>query len=386
MSSGFSTRVFTTSLAIFAMLFGAGNLIFPLRIGVQSGGHFLTGFLGFALTGIILPVMGLLAIVAYRGSYEEFFRPLGRIFGPLFIFCCMMVIGPFIVMPRIMALSYEMLSSVLPMMPIIVFTALFALIVFLATYRLNKVLDVIGKYLSPIKVASLGLIIGVGVITASKLVVLDINRMSFFLASLADGYLTLDLLGTIFFGSIIVRLLSEYGRKEEHIDLKKAMVITAFSGLFAGLLLGLVYLGMVYLGAAYGEGLEALNEGQIFSAIALRILGVHGAILIAAVVFIAGLTTIASLTVVVGEYLHRLFPRVFTYSKAIAVVLLISAFIANCGLGAILGYSKPFILFFYPLIVVVTLCNLISKIFGVTFVKIPVLLTAILYSIYWFMV
>lgn len=377
-----ATRILTTSLAIFAMLFGAGNLIFPLRIGVQSGGHVFVGFFGFALTGILLPVLGLMAIVSFQGNYEAFFGRLGKWLGGISIFLSMMIIGPFIAMPRIMSLSYEMLKAFLPGVPLFVFTAFFALLAFLMTYRLSRLLDIIGKYLSPAKVLSIVTVIIAGLVVSNYTGTQAIDKGLFFWESLIRGYGTLDLIGAIFFGSIVVRLLAEYTGKAESIDLTKAVKITGTSGFFAGLLLGMVYLGITCLGAFHGQELAHLNDGEIFSTIAYTILGNLGAAIIGLVVFLAGLTTLVSITAVVGEYITRISHKKISYQVAVGSVLTVCAIVASSGLGALIVYTTPFINFFYPSIITLTVCNILYKIYGFNWVKIPVILTALISA--WF--
>lgn len=385
MTRALFSRIFTTSLTIFAMMFGAGNLIFPTRLGVESGGHVWAGFLGFSLTGILLPMLGLMAIVTFSGDYEAYFARLGRIPGKIFIFICMMIIGPLLVMPRIVALSYVLLLPLLPCTPVWLFSFVFAALAFLIAFRMSKVLDLIGKFLSPIKVLSLASIVLLGLWRAQAMMHAPLDVWGYFRHSMASGYQTLDLLAVIFFGAIIVRLLFEYAEKSEHMTLKRAVSITAYSGVIAGLLLGLIYLGMIYMGAFYGEGLLGLGEGEIFRQIVLRISGCYGAMLIGLVVFIAGLTTIVSLSAVLGDYVHRVSHKKVSYTWAVGLVLGVCALMASFGLTNILVYSMPLINFFYPLIIVTTVCNLLYKWLGFTWIKLPVFLTALIsaWLVFW---
>lgn len=285
-------------------------------------------------------------------------------------------------MPRIMDLAYEMVRPFLPSMPLLLFTILFALVAFIATYRLNRLLDIIGKYLSPAKVVSIVSIIIIGLFTAHQAEYRPIDQIAFFWNSLLKGYGTLDLIGAIFFGSIVVQLLSQYSNKKEHIDLSKAVHITAISGLFAGLLLGAVYLGITCLGAFHTQGISSLNEGEIFSQVAFRILGNWGAAVIGFVVVLAGLTTLVSISAVVGEYIQLVSNQRISYAYSVAVVLTACALIANSGLTMLLVYSGPFINFFYPLIIAITVCNLLYKLYGFTWIKLPVAITALISA--WF--
>ena len=373
MNNVFVKRIYITSLTIFAMLFGAGNLMFPLRVGIESGDKTIWGLAGFIITGVLLPLLGLLAIVAFKGDYRAFFGRVGKLPGALLVLFCMMVIGPFVVMPRIVALSYEMLQPFLPDMTVLTFAIMFLSLVFLVTYRLGKLLDIIGKFLSPLKVSSLIIIILWGVFTGSSALPSQKSIVTLFSKGAVYGYYTLDLLGAIFFGSIIVTLLTRYADPDEKASMNNAVKLAAISGIFAALLLTFMYAGMSFLGAFHGVGLEHLNEGQIFSAISFKILGHYGAALIGVTVFLACFTTTVSLSAVVADYVRlELFDSKISYPTALALVLAITAFIARHGLEAILRYSVPFIIACYPVFIVITICNILYKLFGFTYIKIPV--------------
>lgn len=375
MNKQFFLRILMTSLTIFAMLFGAGNLMFPLRLGIEAGSKTLWGFLGFSVTGVLLPLLGILAIVAFKGDYRAFFGRVGRIPGFLLTLFCMMVIGPFVVMPRIVTLSYEMLQPFLPAMHPGVFSFFFLALAFGATYRPGKLLDIIGKLLSPLKVFSLLLIVGIGLMTQGNIQPQLQSGWHLFAQGLEYGYLTLDLIGAIFFGSIIVNLLTHYAPSNEKVSTRYAVKIAALSGIFAAVLLLLVYAGMSYLGAAHGAGLAHLNEGQIFSAVSFKILGVYGAALIGLTVFLACFTTTVSLSAVVAEFVqHELFDGALTYQTALVGILLTCGLIARHGLGAILTFSVPVIVAAYPLFIVITLCNLLYSLFNFKMIKMPVAL------------
>lgn len=378
MNKQFVSRIAMTSLTIFAMLFGAGNLMFPLRLGIECGSQTVWGFAGFVLTGVVLPLLGLLAIVSFSGDYTKFFGRIGKIPGFLMTLFCMMVIGPFVVLPRIVTLSYEMLQPFLPAMTPGVFAVFFLLLVLIATYRPGKLLDIIGKVLSPLKVASLALIVLIGVLTGGELATSVEPGWELFARGAQYGYLTLDLLGAIFFGSIVVNLLTLYADASERISTRDAVKITAISGVFAATLLAIIYAGMSYLGAAHGQELCHLNEGQIFSLITFKVLGSYGALLVGLTIFLACFTTTVSLTAVVADYVRReLFDEKISYSIALAMVLSICAVIARHGLSTILAVSIPVIVAVYPVIIMITVCNLAYALWGIKTIKVPVALATI---------
>src|SRR5580700_8600887 len=99
-------RLLTVSFAVFSMFFGAGNLIYPLEVGLTSGIDGIVGLVGFLLTAVALPFIGLFAMILFDGNYNEFFNRLGIVPGQMLLFVCLMIIGPVIAIPRIITLSH----------------------------------------------------------------------------------------------------------------------------------------------------------------------------------------------------------------------------------------------------------------------------------------
>lgn len=357
--------------------------MFPPKLGIEMGQHTWLGFFGFFLSGVFLPMLALLTIVAFEGDYQKFFGRLGSPLDKIFIFICMLIIGPLVVMPRIIMLSYAMLKPFLPLFTSpLLFAVGFSTLAFLATYRPGKLLDIVGKFLSPLKVLTLLTIVTIGLFSGSAPEAVTESAGDLFGKAFTYGYGTLDVLGAIFFGAIIVHLLTKYVSADERLSMKDAMSVTAVSSVFAGLLLGAVYLGMTLLGAYHGQGLGMLDEGEIFSEVAFRVLGSLGAAFIGASVFLACFTTNVSLAAVLGEYVQNISGKRLSYAQAVGAVIAVCTVIASLGLKNILVYSMPFIMFIYPLIIVITLCNLAYKLFGFKPIILPVALTTAVLLVY----
>lgn len=354
--------------------------MFPPKLGIEMGQHTWLGFFGFFLSAVILPMLGLLAIVVFDGSYQRFFGRLKFGLGHVFIFLSMLIIGPLVVMPRIVVLSYTMLKSFLPgFVSLFIFSVGFSLLAFGATYRPGRLLDIIGKFLSPLKVLSLLIIVLVGIFSGAAPEPVDATPLSLFMKAFYYGYMTLDVLGAIFFGHIIVTLLTKYASESERLSMKDAIKVTAFAGVVAGALLGAVYLGMTLLGAYHGQGLGALDEAEVFAAVVMRVLSSLGAAFVGATVFLACFTTNVSLAAVVGEYAQSIIgSKYITFAQAVAAVLTCTVIIAQVGLVQIKAFSMPILLFLYPLIIVITLCNLAYKLFGFRYITAPVAITAVI--------
>jgi branched-chain amino acid:cation transporter, LIVCS family len=369
-------RVFQISLVIFAMLFGAGNLMLPLKVGLLSGSKMMWGFIGFVLTGVLLPLLGLVSIIEFDGDYNTFFGRLGRWPGAVAIFLCIMAIGPLIIMPRIVTLSYEMMQPFLPAIPVWLFALAFLGLVFAATYRPRRLLTIIGSVLSPFKIVSLLIIIVAGLLSGSPAQQVTASGWSLLVAGAEYGYGTLDLLATIFFGSVVVKMLK--GDSALHYTGKQRIRVALAAGIGAATILGLVYFGMCFLGAFHGQGLEHLNEGQLFSTISFRVLGHYGAALIGFTVFIACFTTAVALAAVVTDYFQMtVFKNRFGYAQVLLAVLATTLVPASLGLSVIMKFSMPLIIAMYPVLIVIAACNLLYKLTGFKMIQLPVLVTFI---------
>ena len=198
----------TLGLAIFSMLFGAGNIIYPIKAGVVSGNQNFFGIIGFLLTGVLLPVIGLVAMILFDGDYKKFFYRLGNTSGFMAILFCMFIIGPMIAMPRCITVPYEMILPFLPAyITLPIFSALFTFITFLLTYKESKLLEILGNVISPILVASLAYVTIAGLWNAQSMVPQTTPTLSVFTEQFVYGFQTLDLLATLFFAYIILKIL-----------------------------------------------------------------------------------------------------------------------------------------------------------------------------------
>jgi len=374
--------IITTGLTIFAMLFGASNLMFPLKSGIISGNQLIVGLCGFLISGALIPLAGLIAIMFFDGDYKTFFYRLGKIPGATLIFACMLIIGPLLVMPRIIAFSYEMIRPFIEYyVSLKIFTIIFSLLTFICCYKKNSIIDLIGKILSPLILLSLCVIFGIGMWTRGVPVEINSSSLEVFKENFLLGYHTLDLLGTIFFGYIILSILRTTEKEYSKKNLAHIMLLSSLVGIS---LLSIVYIGLGYLASWHGQEFANLDLGKIFIQLVLKIVGSSGALLISSTVFLACLTTIIALASVASEYLRtEIADKKISYVYALIAVLVLSGILAQFELGTILKYSAPFIYILYPALITLTFCNLGFKLFNFKPVKTPVLLVFLLSTAYY---
>lgn len=383
----------TTGFAIFCMFFGAGNLIYPLQVGITSGTHSFFGIAGFLITAVLLPFAGLIAMTLFSGDYNAFFGRLYQPFGQIILFISLMVIGPVIAIPRIVSLSHVMTAPFLPLpffqsiniYSSFVFALLFLSITFLATYRPGKIVGIIGNIVTPILLTTLCMIIIKGLMTAQNMMVVDTTPLASFKENLIRGYETLDLLGAIFFSSILIAMLKDniHGENKQ----TKMATICLKSSIIGVTLLSLIYIGMNLLGAFHGHNISCPNTGALFSNLSFIILGSCGAGIIAATVFLACISTAIALAATVAGYLQKvIFRDRISYFWALVITLLACLPLSTYGLTTVLKLTAgPLVYVGYPIIIALTFCNILYKTVHFKPVNIPVALTffAALISYMW---
>lgn len=371
-----------TGLAVFSLLFGAGNLMYPIAVGLSSGKYNYIGLTGFLITAVLLPLMGLVGMILYDGDYDSFFGRLGAIPGKIMIAACIIIIGPGLVIPRIVSVAHCMIAPFLPfefLQSLFVFSIIYLGITFLGSFKENKIVDVLGWVISPMLLISLAIVIIKGFLTAETFVPTSLTPLKIFGMNMLEGYGTLDLLGTLFFSSIIIKILKEkfYSKDCSSVCLKKLAIFGLKAGTIGVGLLAIVYFGLSYLAAYHGHNLSALNSGEAFKEIVLNVAGSYGALLLAIATLMACLSTSIGLGAVTADYIQKnIFKSKLSYITSLTIVLIACIPLSCYGLNAVLAITGGPITFIgYPTLIALTACNILYKLFDFKYVKTPVAAT-----------
>jgi LIVCS family branched-chain amino acid:cation transporter len=260
-----------------------------------------------------------------------------------------------------------------------IFALIFFTITFLCTYKESRVVDLLGYVISPIKIGALVFIITKGLWYAVPSLIIDITPSKAFTTNLLRGYETLDLLAAIFFAYVILTIL-----KKAHYDLvntpKKRALLCLQSGAIGLSVLALVYAGMILLGYYYRSVIAPdLDAGQMFREIALYILGPQGGLLIAVAIVVACLSTAIALAATFSEYLKiDIFKGKISFVQALLITFILCLPLSTFGLGQVLRLTGgPIVFIGYPVLIMLTICNIAYKLFDFKPVKIPVILTLV---------
>lgn len=340
----------TMGFALFAMFFGAGNLVFPLKLGVTSQENWLYSYLGFAVTGVLIPLVGFYAMSLFDGNYHAFFRPLGQKAGLASITLILLLLGPCGAVARCLALCYETVHPIWQSISLFEFSLLASLVVFLFSFRENKTIPILGKFLTPFKLATLAFLVYQGLSAESPPLNMPTNPTLFW-TGLTEGLETLDLLAALAFSCFLCPRLKTAGRP-----------CAANVGLICGVILGLIYAGFCFIAARHASGLATLKQELLLISLSEYLIGPWGAKLTMLVVLLACLTTVIALTSIFAEFLKKeLFKDKIRYEYALATTLLLAIGVSLLRFEGIVAFLLPLMQVAYPALIVLCLAHIWQK-------------------------
>ena len=353
-------------LMLFSLFFGAGNLIFPPSMGEAAGDKTWIVLLGFFITAVGFPVLGVVA-VAKSGGLTNLARRVNPIFATIFTILIYLSIGPGLGIPRAGSLPFEM--AVAPYLPenfsfklaLLIYTIIFFALAYWLSMSPSKLVDRMGKVLTPallllILIMVIGSFVkplgGYGMATKGY-------EVSSFFKGFLDGYLTMDTIAALNFGIVIALAIRSKGIEDD----KKVVSLSIKAGIIAGILLAVIYAMLAHLGATSGGkfGL-AENGAQTLTNITNYIFGKPGAILLALIFTLACLTTCVGLISSCSQYFSTLTKNV-TYENWVRILTAFSLLIANMGLTKILSISVPILNAIYPIAIMLIILAIFDFIF-----------------------
>ncbi|WP_027624307.1 branched-chain amino acid transport system II carrier protein [Clostridium lundense] len=351
---------FVIGLALFAMFFGAGNLIFPPYLGKLTGSQFFLATLGFVVTGVGLPFLGILACTKTNGNFEDMAGRISKRFAVLCSIAIFLAIGPMLAIPRTAATTYEItIQPVFPWMSSLVSMILYFVLNLCFVLKPSKVIDNIGKFLTPALLITLSIIIIKGIVSPIGTIG-DTGAVSVFSSSLIEGYQTMDALAGLMFASVITSSVLQKGYEG-----KDAISITIKSGLVAILGLALIYGGLMYLGAQTSNTLpNDISKTALLLEISSRTLGQYGGAVIGIAMGLACFTTSVGLITAGSSFFENVSNGKLPYKINAIVISVVSIIIGNFGVDKIVKISVPVLCILYPVsitLVGMTLFKVLSR-------------------------
>ena len=359
-------ELLTIGLMMFSIFFGAGNLIFPPALGQAAGDHVLVAMAGFVTTGVGLPLLGITAIALQGGKYIEFISKVTKpAFATAVLVILYLTIGPLFAMPRTGAVSFEIgirpfLSEDSITVGQFVYTAIFFALSYYLALNPSKLIERVGKLLTPVLLVFLVLLfvksfvtpLG-GILEATGPYVATPYSQGF-----QDGYQTMDLLASIAIGTLVVNTVRMRG-----IEGRRALgEVCLIAGIISVVLMSLVYGSLAYLGATSASVLgHSENGGQLLAAAVGILFGSWGNVVLAIIIALACLTTCTGITSGAAWFFNKLLKNKISYERLLLISLTFSFIASNVGLTQIIALAVPFLVLIYPIVIVLVVLSLFER-------------------------
>ena len=352
--------IFILGGGIFAMFFGAGNLIFPPYLGAQLGSDWFLGAVGFCTAASVLSFFGMLAYTKAGGSFEEFTHKVSPAFGKVLGSTLMLIIGPLLVVPRTCAVAYEI--AIIPFfdIPLWLFSIVYFVAVYFFTVSPGNIMDKLGSILTPILLLVILALIVNAFLSEDQITALSKVDNTFY-TSFLSGYQTLDSLGAALFTIVALKSIEEKGYTEP----KARFKMMIWSGTVAIVLVMLVYTGLVYLGATGAKFFVDENVGRtsLLINIVRDSFGSTGTILLSIAVFAACFSTASGLLVAGSSFFHKILKGKLSIIKIMLIYSVVSLVLSPLGVEGIVKVSVPVLEILYPVVIILSFVSLMDRVF-----------------------
>ena len=349
------TDSIVVGFALFAMFFGAGNVVFPPYIGMHAGEQWANGFLFYFIADIGLALVAMFAIL-HAGGADNITGRIGHVASKVLMCAVILCIGPMVAIPRTAATTLEM--SVTPFfsgMSPVVFSIIFFAVILLLSIKQSAVIDIVGKILTPALLIGLLVLIVKGFVSPiGDIVDTGVSASEVTVNGIKSGYQTMDVLAAMAFGIIILSSADEKG----YTDSKSAAKMIGIAAALSGVLLLIVYFGLTYLGATASTVFPTdISRANLLIGIVELLLGKAGLIIFAIVIALACITTAVALVSSAASFFAKLANDKISYSVFVVVICVSSAVISNLGLDMIIAIATPVLDIVYPPMLVLILLS-----------------------------
>lgn len=359
------------AVTLFGMFFGAGNLIFPVHLGQLAGRNALPAVVGFIITAVTIPIMGVAAIGStHSDGLQSLANKVGK--GYSYFFTCLLylTIGPFFAIPRCATTSFT--TGIAPMLaegrsetlPLLLFSLLFFAAVLFFSLRPGKITVWIGKIINPVFLVFLAVLVITAMLHPGAAVAAVEPDPAYagnaLLPSLIEGYGTMDAIAGLAFGIVVIDIIRGMGVTED----RHVAADVLRSGIITGILMAIIYVFTILMGAQ-SRGLFDIsaNGGIALGQIAGHYLGKTGSLILAVTIIFACLKTSIGLVTSCSEAFVRMFPGKLSYRVWAILFTAFSFVVSNVGLSAIISWSLPVLMFIYPLAITLILLALFGRLF-----------------------
>lgn len=351
-----SKQTFITAFALFSLFFGAGNLILPPFLGYNAGNTWLWVSLGFIISSVVLPIMAIYGYARLQGTMLDFANKVSPGFALLYAIV-VYAISSALPSPRTASVTYEMaIQPYFELSSLWVSAIYFALVLVFVLNR-NRILSIIGKFLTPLIIIILFLIIILGLYGVEE-PMRDSIFNNTLTAGIIEGYQTFDAIGGVVVGGVIVISYSLQGKFEY--AAKRKMIGRA--GLLAGFGLAVIYTGLIALGAINSGVFQIDNRTELLTTLSVETLGNIGTAFLAVLVALACFTTAVGIVTGTSDFVKGIFgnsQRAYVITAVLGSAL--GVLMGQFDVHYIIDIALPALMFIYPITIVLIILNVLPK-------------------------
>ena len=350
-------EIFINGFALFSMFFGAGNLILPPFLGKDAGNLWLWVTLGFFITAVFIPLLGILAHARLQGTMYDFGKKVSPTFSLIY---CFIVYAICIALPapRTASVTHEMAIAPYFSSSSLVTSSIYFGLVFVFTMNRSKVLTILGKFLTPLIILILLTIIFVGIFTAPGAITSS-SFKSPFVGGLLEGYQTFDAIASIVVGGVLV--ISMSFNTNTSFEEKKELITKA--GFIAGLGLLIIYAGLIYNGVLFSSTFgDNITRTEVLNSLSNQTLGNIGSVFLSVLVALACFTTAVGVITGTADYfkgINNNSQKVFTITAIIGCLLGIA--VGQFDVKYIINIALPALMFIYPITIILIVLNVLPE-------------------------
>ncbi|MEE3245610.1 MAG: branched-chain amino acid transport system II carrier protein, partial [Bacteroidota bacterium] len=349
----FNKEVLVTGFAIFSLFFGAGNLILPPYLGYLSGTHWLLVTLGFFISAVFIPILGVIAHARLQGTMLDFATKIHPVFSTVF---CILVYLVSVTLPgpRTASVTYEMAIEPYFEINSLTSSAIYFGLVLLSALNRSKLLDLLGKYLTPLLLLILVTIIAI-LCLAEIPIANDKHITNVVSTGILEGYQTYDAIGAIVIGALAIISLKIKFKESSVTEKRKVLFKAAF---IAGIGLLLIYTGLIYAGSLFSNLTEEPSRTDLLTLLSYEALGSSGNIVLSILVALACFTTAVGVVTGTADFFQVLNRSNKTiYPLMVTLACIAGIIIGQTGVSYIITIGVPILAFIYPLVITLILLN-----------------------------
>ncbi len=329
-------RVIVAGFAIFAMLFGSGNIAFPPILGKTFVSGWGIANLGWLIAAVVIPMLGYFGSMLFEAETEKYMKPLGKHITALFMLLVMVMVGPFGVAARCVNVAFGGIRVAMPDCPDLLFNIIFCIVATILAWNPGKLIQLMGTIFTPLKFGGIAIVIVMAMLMAnSEIPTNNFSASKTFLEGFEMGYQTMDLITAFFMTAPTYLYIKNALPEKERSDNKLLIKFSGWACAVGGLLLAVIYTGLAYIGAKYSTLLAETPDESLFAKIADISMGNFATFFVAIVIAIGCLATNIALASMFTDYLHK---TILKEKINRSVILLLTG---ACTLGmSLLGFAK----------------------------------------------